>query len=120
MMVIRSSQAVTDGLPGSANIPDQFGEQAAEIFAGLLAADHVPSIRAQLQSASPEPNGCRTTSLQGLQGEPKVPPHEQQEKEQFALLVNETRNAPDDEPDPGQCRGGKGLPLARRLDAGSA
>src|ERR1700729_4171190 len=33
MMVIRSSQAVPDGLSDSANIPDPLGEQAVEIFA---------------------------------------------------------------------------------------
>ena len=35
--VIRSSQAVTGGMPGSAVTPDPLGEQAAEIFAGQLA-----------------------------------------------------------------------------------
>ena len=46
MMVIRSSQAVPDGMSGSADIPDPLGEQAVEIFADQLAADRVPSIRA--------------------------------------------------------------------------
>ena len=46
MMVIRSSQAAPDGASGSAGIPDPLQEQAAEVFAGHLAADRVPSIRA--------------------------------------------------------------------------
>ena len=46
MMVICSSQAITGGMPCNANTPDPLGEQAAEIFAGQLAADRVPSIRA--------------------------------------------------------------------------
>jgi len=46
MMVIRSSQAVTGGIPCSAVTSDPLGEQAAEIFAGQLAADRVPSVRA--------------------------------------------------------------------------
>jgi uncharacterized protein DUF2637 len=46
MMVIRGSRAAPDGAAGSAYDPDPLGERAAEIFAGLLAADRVPSIRA--------------------------------------------------------------------------
>jgi Protein of unknown function (DUF2637) len=46
MMVIRSSQAVPDGISGSVNNPDPLGEQAAEIFADQLAVDRVPSVRA--------------------------------------------------------------------------
>ena len=37
MMVIRGSQAVSDGVSGSADNPDPLGEQAAGIFAGQLA-----------------------------------------------------------------------------------
>ena len=62
MMVIRSSQAVTDGMPGSADAPDPLGEQAAEIFAGQLAADRVPSvraIRAQLHVGQPRAQRLR-------------------------------------------------------------
>jgi hypothetical protein len=46
MMVIRGSQAVPDRVPGKAEARDPFQEQAAEIFAGQLAADRVPSVRA--------------------------------------------------------------------------
>jgi hypothetical protein len=46
MMIIRNSQALPDGVSGSANFSDPLGEQAAEIFASQLAADRVPSIRA--------------------------------------------------------------------------
>jgi hypothetical protein len=46
MMVIRRFQAVSGGMPCSANTLDPLGEQAAEIFASQLAADRVPSIRA--------------------------------------------------------------------------
>jgi hypothetical protein len=59
MMVIRSSQAVTDGMSGSANIPDPLDEQAAEIFAGQLAADRVPAIRAQLHVGQPRAQRLR-------------------------------------------------------------
>jgi hypothetical protein len=48
MMVIRSSQAAPDSASGSAGIPDPLQEQVAEVFVGQLAADRVPSIRAQL------------------------------------------------------------------------
>jgi Protein of unknown function (DUF2637) len=46
MMVIRGSQAVPDGVSGSVNNPDPLGERAAELFAGQLAVDRVPSVRA--------------------------------------------------------------------------
>jgi hypothetical protein len=46
MMVIRSSQAVPDGVPGKAEARDPLREQAMEVFAGQLAADRVPSVRA--------------------------------------------------------------------------
>jgi hypothetical protein len=46
MMVIRGSQAVPGGAPGSADVPDPLQEQAAQVFAGHLAADRIPSIRA--------------------------------------------------------------------------
>ncbi len=62
MMVIRSSQVVTDGMSGSAGIPDPLGEQVAEVFAGQLAADRVPSIRAiraQLHAGQPRAQRLR-------------------------------------------------------------
>jgi hypothetical protein len=46
MMVIRSSQAVPDGVPGKAEAGDPLQGRAAEVFAGQLAADRVPSVRA--------------------------------------------------------------------------
>jgi len=46
MMVIRGSQAAPGGSAGSAGGLDPLGEHAAEIFAGQLAANRVPSIRA--------------------------------------------------------------------------
>jgi hypothetical protein len=46
MMVIRGSQVVPDGMPGKAEARDPLQEQAAEVFAGQLAADRVPSVRA--------------------------------------------------------------------------
>jgi hypothetical protein len=46
MMVIRGSRMAPGGITDSAAIPDPLGEQAAEVFAGQLAADRVPSIRA--------------------------------------------------------------------------
>jgi hypothetical protein len=69
MMVIRSSQAVTGGMPRSgANTPDPLGEQAAEIFAGQLAADRVPSIRAiraQLHVGQPRAQRLRDYLAEG-------------------------------------------------------
>jgi hypothetical protein len=46
MTVIRGSQVVLDGLPGKAETRDPLQEQAVEVFAGQLAADRVPSVRA--------------------------------------------------------------------------
>ena len=46
MMVIRGSQAAPGGSAGSAGGPDPLGEHVAEIFAGQLAANRIPSIRA--------------------------------------------------------------------------
>jgi hypothetical protein len=62
MTVIRGSQAVPGGVSGSADIPDPLGEQAAEMFAGQLAADRVPSvraIRAQLHVGQPRAQRLR-------------------------------------------------------------
>lgn len=46
MMVIRGSQIPIDGASDSGRDEDPLQEQAAELFAGELAADRVPSIRA--------------------------------------------------------------------------
>lgn len=67
MMVIRSSRAVM-GVPGSANTPDPLGEQAAEIFAGQLAADRVPSIRAIRAAARRPATGPAASGLPRRRG----------------------------------------------------
>jgi len=68
MMVIRNSQAPTDGRPENGNKADPLQEHAAELFAEQLAADRVPSIRAiraQLHVGQPRAQrlcpftGCR-------------------------------------------------------------
>jgi Protein of unknown function (DUF2637) len=62
MMVIRSSQAAAAVIPGRTNALDPLGGQAAEIFAGQLAADRVPSvraIRAQLHVGQPRAQRLR-------------------------------------------------------------
>jgi hypothetical protein len=46
MMVIRSSQVPSDGPSGTEHDADPLREQAAELFAGQLAAGRVPSVRA--------------------------------------------------------------------------
>jgi hypothetical protein len=46
MLVIRNSQAASDGTSGSESASDPLREQAAQVFAEQLAVDHVPSIRA--------------------------------------------------------------------------
>ena len=63
MMVIRGSQAVSDGVSGSADNPDPLGEQAAGIFAGQLTADRVPSVRAIRAAASWPALGAAATGL---------------------------------------------------------
>jgi hypothetical protein len=68
MMVIRGTQAATGGMPGSADSPDPLGERAAEIFAGQLAADGVPSvraIRAQLHVGQPRAQRLRDYLAEG-------------------------------------------------------
>jgi Protein of unknown function (DUF2637) len=68
--VIRSSQAAPDGMPGSTDIPDPLGEQAAEIFADHLAADRVPSIRAiraQLHVGQPRAQRLRLPSCRNCE-----------------------------------------------------
>jgi Protein of unknown function (DUF2637) len=46
MMVIRGSQVPAGGTPGTGHDTDPLQERAAELFAGQLAADRVPSVRA--------------------------------------------------------------------------
>jgi hypothetical protein len=46
MMVIRGSQVPAGGRPGTGHDADPLQEQATELFAGQLAADRVPSVRA--------------------------------------------------------------------------
>ncbi len=69
MMVIRSAQAVTGGMPGCADAPDPLGEQAAVIFAGQLAEDRVPSVRAirtQLHVGQPRAQRLRDYLAEGV------------------------------------------------------
>jgi hypothetical protein len=46
MMVISSSQVPAEGTPATRHGMDPLQEQAAQLFAGQLAADRVPSVRA--------------------------------------------------------------------------
>jgi len=46
MMVIRGSQVPPRAAPGTGLEADPLQERAAELFAGQLAADRVPSVRA--------------------------------------------------------------------------
>jgi hypothetical protein len=46
MMIIRSSQVPAGGAPETGHDVDPLREQAVELFAGQLAADRVPSVRA--------------------------------------------------------------------------
>jgi hypothetical protein len=46
MMVIHSSQALTDDAPAGKASADPLQEQVAELLAEVLAADQVPSVRA--------------------------------------------------------------------------
>jgi hypothetical protein len=59
MMVIRSSQAAQVSASGSMSIPDSLQEKAAEVFAGHLAADRVPSVRAQPHVGQPRAQRLR-------------------------------------------------------------
>ena len=80
MMVIRSSQLVTGGVPCRTNPPDLLGEQAAEIFAGQLAADRVPSIRAiraQFHVGQRRAQRLRDYLAERAARRGKVPLHEQ-------------------------------------------
>ena len=61
-MVIRSSQVPENGTPGIEHDADPLQEQAAELFAGQLAADRVPlvrAIRAQLHVGQPRAQRLR-------------------------------------------------------------
>jgi hypothetical protein len=76
MMVIRSSQAIPHGTPGSPGVPDPLQEQAAEIFANELAADRVPSvraIRAQLHVGQPRAQRLREHLAPGAAGRAENP-----------------------------------------------
>jgi hypothetical protein len=62
MMVIRSSHVPPDAAPGTGLDTDPLQERAAELFAGQLAADRVPSvraIRAQLHVGQPRAQRLR-------------------------------------------------------------
>jgi Protein of unknown function (DUF2637) len=62
MMVIRSSQVSTDGTLESRHDTDPLQERAADLFAGQLAEDRVPSvraIRAQLHVGQPRAQRLR-------------------------------------------------------------
>jgi hypothetical protein len=62
MMVIRSSQVPAEGTSKDERDADPLQEQAAEVFAGQLAADRVPSvraIRAQLHVGQPRAQRLR-------------------------------------------------------------
>jgi hypothetical protein len=62
MMVIRSSQVQPDATPRAERDADPLQERAAELFAGQLAADRVPSvraIRAQLHVGQPRAQRLR-------------------------------------------------------------
>ena len=62
MMVIRSSQVPADGTPETEYDADPPEERAAKLFAGQLAVDRVPSvraIRAQLHVGQPRAQRLR-------------------------------------------------------------
>jgi hypothetical protein len=80
MTVIRSSQAALDTTPHTPDIPDPLQEQAAEIFAGHLAAERVPSIRAiraQLHVGQPRAQRLRDYLAAGSGRWQKVAPPKQ-------------------------------------------
>jgi hypothetical protein len=62
MMVIRSSQVSTDDVPEAEPTVDPLQDQAAELFAEVLAADRIPlirAIRAQLHVGQPRAHRVR-------------------------------------------------------------
>ena len=72
MMVIRVPRLPDTAAQDRAGVPDPLQEQAAEIFAGQLAADRVPSIRAiraQLHVGQPRAQRVRAylAALNGAQ-----------------------------------------------------
>jgi hypothetical protein len=77
MMVIRGSQVPADGTPGTGEDgADPLRERAAELFAGQIAADRVPSvraIRAQLHVGWAWAQRLRDYLATGLRGGWKVP-----------------------------------------------
>jgi Protein of unknown function (DUF2637) len=76
IIVIRGSQAVPDGISGSAKNPDPLGERAVEMFADQLAADRVPSvraIRAQLHVGQPRAQRLRDYVAAGAASRPESP-----------------------------------------------
>jgi hypothetical protein len=71
MMVIRSSQAASDGVPDTETPSDPLQEQAAEVFAEQLAVDRVPSvraIRASLHVGQPRAQRLRDCLAAGAKG----------------------------------------------------
>jgi hypothetical protein len=69
MMVIRSSQVPADGTPETGRDADPLQEQAAGLFAGQLAADRVPSVRAirsQLHVGQPRAQRLRDCLASGV------------------------------------------------------
>jgi hypothetical protein len=76
MMVIRSSQAAPGVASDNAGIPDPLQERAADIFAGQLAADRVPSvraIRAELHVGQPRAQRLRNYLAAGVAGAAESP-----------------------------------------------
>jgi hypothetical protein len=68
MLVIRSSQAVPDVMPGETGAQDPLQQRAAEVFADQLAVDRVPSvraIRAQLHVGQPRAQRLRDSLAAG-------------------------------------------------------
>jgi hypothetical protein len=68
MMVIRTSQTVSDNTAGGGSAEDPLQEQAAKVFAEQLAADQVPSIRAiraQLHVGQPRAQRLRDHLTEG-------------------------------------------------------
>jgi hypothetical protein len=68
MLVIRSSQAVPDGMSGEREAQDPLQQRAAEVFADQLAVDRVPSvrvIRAQLHVGQPRAQRLRDYLVAG-------------------------------------------------------
>ncbi len=76
MMVIRSSQIPAGGTPETGCDADPLWKRAAELFAGQLAADRVPSvrgIRAQLHVGQPRAQRLRDYLAGGAASGPESP-----------------------------------------------